>query len=369
MRHFLISATLILNCYILLAQVKLPPAGGSPKATVIEEIGITEVLIKYSRPSVKNRQGKIWGALVPYGFNSYNATTNKNTSPWRAGANENTIIRFEHDVKVQGHSLKAGTYGLFMAVGKDSTTVIFSQQNTTWGSQFYEASKDALRVTVKNNLSNQLIEFFEYKFENQNLTSVTVSMKWEYLIVSFVVMVDVDSIVISSLRNELQGHKGEYSANYVEAAQYCVSRNVNLDQALTWSLQAVNAWFGQRSFATLQNLATVYEKLNQQDKADSVMSEALIFATPTQYTEFARLLISQNNKVRALEVAKQNAAKNGSVFQVALGFMYVYSSIGDFKNAIKYGEIALQKASSEFSKQTITNNLEKLKNNIDINSL
>src|SRR6187200_2264437 len=85
-----------------IAQMDLPPSGGNPRATISEEVGITSITIKYSRPDVNGREGKIYGEAatfpVSYGFNTVNLNTNKNTQPWRAGANENTIITFEHDV-------------------------------------------------------------------------------------------------------------------------------------------------------------------------------------------------------------------------------------------------------------------------------
>ena len=69
--------------------------------------------------------------------------------PWRAGANETTTITFEHDVKVEGQEIKAGTYGLYMAVWPEKATIIFSKQADAWGSFFYEEKNDVLRVDVK----------------------------------------------------------------------------------------------------------------------------------------------------------------------------------------------------------------------------
>src|SRR5262245_46951210 len=87
-----------------IAQMDLPPSGGNPRATISEEVGITSITIKYSRPDVNGREGKIYGQAntfpVSYGFTTVNLNTNQTTQPWRAGANETTTITFEHDVKV-----------------------------------------------------------------------------------------------------------------------------------------------------------------------------------------------------------------------------------------------------------------------------
>ena len=57
--------------------------------------------------------------------------------PWRAGANENTVFRVSHDVKVEGQPLAAGSYGLFMIAGPEEFTIIFSKNSTSWGHYFY----------------------------------------------------------------------------------------------------------------------------------------------------------------------------------------------------------------------------------------
>jgi len=127
------------------AQLSFP--SGSQHANVSQRVGITDITISYSRPSVKGRE--IWGKLVPYGMNNLGFGT-ASESPWRAGADENTTISFTHDVTVEGKTLKAGTYGLHMIIYEDGkATIIFSNNSTAWGSFFYEPKEDALRVDVQ----------------------------------------------------------------------------------------------------------------------------------------------------------------------------------------------------------------------------
>ena len=72
----------------------------SPRRQAEGTIGSTSVSIDYGAPSAKGR--KIWGGLEKYDV------------VWRAGANENTTIAFDKDVKIAGQSLPAGKYGFFI---------------------------------------------------------------------------------------------------------------------------------------------------------------------------------------------------------------------------------------------------------------
>src|SRR5579864_3596570 len=85
------------------------PRNPSPAASVSQAVGISTITISYSRPSVKGRE--IWGSLVPYGWNVQGFGLG-NSAPWRAGANENTVIKFSNDAKVEGQAVPAGSYGL-----------------------------------------------------------------------------------------------------------------------------------------------------------------------------------------------------------------------------------------------------------------
>lgn len=100
--------TLLLICtsFSVSAQLNLP--SGSQKASVTQRVGTTDITIAYSRPSVRGRE--VWGKLVPFGLNNLGFGTSK-AAPWRAGADENTTITFKHDVKIEGKSIPAGTYG------------------------------------------------------------------------------------------------------------------------------------------------------------------------------------------------------------------------------------------------------------------
>ena len=351
------------------AQMDLPPSGGNPRATISEEIGITSITIKYSRPDVNKREGKIWGDgnVVSYGFSTQNNITNKNTSPWRAGANENTVITFEHEVKIEGQSLKAGAYGLSMAMGADNVTLIFSTQTEAWGSFYYDEKYDALRVNVKPVALDKSVEYLKYEFIEHKEKYCVIAMQWEKLSIPFKVDVDVENIVVARMREQLTSQKGFMPALELQAAQYCLNKNINLEEALVWSQRAITGQGGQKTYITLRNLATAYEKLNRIPEADSTMAEALTIATANQYTAYGRILITQKRADKAMEIFTASQKRYGDVYGVNNGLMSGYSAKGDFKKAIMYAEKAMAQAPSDAAKKQMEGNIAKLKEGKDIN--
>jgi tetratricopeptide (TPR) repeat protein len=349
------------------AQMDVPPAGGNPRAKITEEVGITDITIKYGRPDVNGREGKIWGSLVTYGFSTTNFTTNKNNSPWRAGANENTTISFEHDVKLEGKNVKAGTYGLHFAIWPDSVLLILSNQSDAWGSFYYDDKDDALRVKLKPVALDKSVEWLKYEFIEHREKYCVVAMMWEKLMLPFKIEVDVDNIVLNRLREQVISQKGFFSSSMLQAAQYCLNKNINLEEALAWSQRAVTGFGGQKSYVSLRNLATAYEKLNRLPQADSVMNEALSMANVNQYTAYGRTLIAQKRTDKAVEVLLASQKKNGDVFAVNNGLMFGYSAKADYKKALIAAEKAIAQASNDAAKKTLEGQIAKLKEGKDVN--
>jgi tetratricopeptide (TPR) repeat protein len=367
MKRVLLLLSALSSVHISIAQMDVPPSGGNPRAKITEEVGITDITIKYSRPDVNGREGKIWGGQVTYGFSSNSFITNKNTSPWRAGANENTVISFEHDVKLEGKPVKAGAYGLHFAVWPDSVILILSNQTNAWGSFYYEGKDDALRVTVKPAATEKSAEWLKYEFIEHKEKSCTIAMLWEKLMIPFKIEVDVENIVVARLRDQLKGQGGFNSTNLLQASQYCLNKNINLEEALAWSIRAINGFQGQKSFVSMRNLGVAFEKLNRITQADSVMAEALTMASASQYTGYGRALIAQKRTGKAMEVFIDNQKKFGDTFPVNNGLIYGYSATGDFAKAIAAAEKALAQAPNDAAKKTVEGFIAKLREGKDIN--
>jgi hypothetical protein len=151
----------------------------SPRAETVQRIGVYDVKVIYHRPGVKGRE--IWNTnIVPYGGKPM---------PWRAGANENTIMSFESDVKIEGKKLPKGEYGFHTIPTETTWTLIWSKDSKGWGSFRYKPENDALRVEVTPE-EGPHEEWLRYGFDDLTATSATGYLAWEKKRIPFRIELD-----------------------------------------------------------------------------------------------------------------------------------------------------------------------------------
>ncbi|WP_046757542.1 DUF2911 domain-containing protein [Kordia jejudonensis] len=342
---------------VAFAQLNLPR--GSQKATVSQTVGISEVSISYSRPKVSERE--IWGKLVPYGMNNLGFGT-ATTSPWRAGANENTTITLSHDGKVGAKPIKAGTYGLHMIINEgDKATIILSNNSTAWGSYFYEPSEDVIRFDV---ITKEIphVEWLTYNFYKVTSTSTSVALQWGTKEIPFSISFDVTNIVLADIRKKMQNQEGFNRQTWEQAATFVLNNDGDLDEALTWINNAISGQFySERTFNNTQTKAAILMKQGKKDEALAVMDEIMPIATVLEIHRYGRQLLGQGLTDKAMEIFTYNAKTNKGTWPVHYGLARGYSAKGDFKNAIKHLEKALKNAPNPRSKANVQANLDKLK--------
>ncbi|MEO8403975.1 MAG: DUF2911 domain-containing protein [Chitinophagaceae bacterium] len=357
-------STCIVNAQLLATL----PRGGNKRATVSEQIGITDVTIHYSRPGVKNREGHIWGELIPVGYTElgYGA---KKPAPWRAGANENTTIEFATDVKIEGKDLSAGKYGFFIAYDPNECTLIFSKNSTSWGNFFYDPAEDALRVTVKPVKTDQSTEWLEYRFTQQTASSATIKLQWEKLAISFKVDVDVIKTQLASFHKELRGDKALPGVwqGWNQAASFCANYNTNLEEGLMWADSATSFRFGGTTvFTPWQTKAAILDSMGRTAEAEAIMKKALPFADELESYFYAYSLIAKKPK-EAFAIFKINYAKFPTSYFSIIGMACGYSAIGDYKTALDYAKKALPMARGG-NKLENERNIRDLQNGKDMNN-
>jgi tetratricopeptide (TPR) repeat protein len=352
-----------------------PPSGDNQFSSVTQQIGPVRVTIEYSSPRVvrgkNDRRGKIWGELVPWGLANLGANDCK-SCPWRAGANENTTFAVSHDVKVQGETLAAGKYGLFMIPGQDEWTIIFSKDSGAWGAFWYDPSRDALRVKTKAAKSDYH-EWLSYEFTEREPAKATVALKWEDLQIPITITVDnPDQIYVDMMRAELESSAGFNWQNWQAAADFCAQKKINLKEGLKWAERAVSdtTWFGGvENFNTLMTLSRLQAANGMDQEAAKTFDKALNHPTagPIPIHMAGRQLLTEGKKEQAMKVFQLNAKRFPNQWPVHVGLMRGYAALGEWNKAIAESKLALAQAPDPGNKKNIENMQKLLEEHKDIN--
>jgi hypothetical protein len=322
----------------------------SQAAEVKQRIALTDITVNYHRPLVNGR--KIWGVVVPYG------------KVWRAGANENTTIEFSDPVSIEGKPLAKGTYGLHMIPNQDSWTVIFSKTNTGWGSYSYKQDEDALRVDVKPRPLAELKEALEFDFEDLKPDATAVTLKWEKLGVPFTVSIKDADQTLQNIRAQLKG-RGQFTWQALdEGAQFCLTRKINLDEALKWADASIQ---NEERFDNLSTKADILKALNRPDEAKKTWDQALGKAAAPQLYTYGRQLQNQKKGTEAMEIFKEVANRFPQGVFGYLAQARIKSAAGDFAGALKDAKQAQDAAPSDAQKQAIQGLIDRLGAKQDIN--
>jgi hypothetical protein len=237
------------------ADIVLPRI--SPKASVMQTIGTTDLTVTYSRPGVKGRE--IWGKLVPY------------DAPWRTGANEATTFTTTTDVTVGGQTLPAGTYSFFTLPKAGDWSVVFSRQKDLWGAYEYDPKQDALRVTIKPTPAEP-VEWMRFTFDNLTPNSSDLVLRWEKVELKVPITVDVDGIVMKNVRTELAAAKPDDWRTRLRAAQYTFDSGQHMDEGTKWLDESIAI---QQGYSNLGLRARWLAKEGKKDEAVATAKKAI----------------------------------------------------------------------------------------------
>ena len=233
-----------------MADAQITTPAPSPKSTVKQTIGLTDVTVEYSRPSVKGRT--IFGDLVPY------------NQLWRTGANESTDITFSDDVVFGGKSVAAGTYALYTFPGENQWRVILYEDADLWGSpgDNFDQGKVVAQAEVEPTAFEGIIESFSIGFDHLRNNSAHLTMGWENTMVSVPIEVHTKTKVEESIENVFSGP----SANdYHSAASYYLEEGMDLEKAHKWSSKAVE--MNPEAFWMMKVKAEIEAALGNYDQA------------------------------------------------------------------------------------------------------
>jgi hypothetical protein len=221
MKKIILALAIFIANLTIEAQVKTPQP--SPKSVLNQTVGLTEVVIDYSRPSTKGRI--VFGDLVPFG------------KLWRTGANQNSMVSFSDDVVISGATVKKGKYAIFAIPKAEIWEIVLYSDTENWGTpEKWDENKVVVRTNVDVIQLNQNVESFTIAINNLTNDSATLDISWEKTMVSVKFEVPTQKLAMESITKVLAGPTAR---DYFSAAQYYNTSNGDLTKALEYINKAV----------------------------------------------------------------------------------------------------------------------------------
>ncbi len=252
------------------AQVQTPQA--SPFQKIEQKVGLTDVTLEYSRPSMKGRA--IFGALVPY------------DKMWRTGANASTKITFSDGVEIGGKTLKAGTYAVYTTPSASSWDVYFYSDASSWGTpENWDESKVAAKVTVAAYPLPIDIETFTMSLDDLTNDSVVLGMMWEKSYVGVPIKFFTDKAVTAGIEKTMNGPS---AADYYASAVYYLESGKDINQAKTWIDKAIDM-NKEPAFWQLRQKSLIYAKAGDKKGAIEAAKKSLELAKTAGNTDYVAL--------------------------------------------------------------------------------
>ncbi|MDX2107344.1 MAG: DUF2911 domain-containing protein [Candidatus Melainabacteria bacterium] len=218
-----ILAAVTLNSKAMAEAPKVEFPAASPTCTLKQRVGLTDVEVVYSRPSVKDRA--IFGAMVPYG------------KVWRTGANQATKVTFSTDVKLNGKDVPAGTYALLTIPGKDEWTVIVNKGPEGWSPYKYDEKQDLVRFTVKPISMPWSMETFTIDFNEIRDESAKLTMIWDKTKIPVDLTVSYADKLTQQIKDVMAS--SEAKKPYFQAANFYYNHNLDMNEAKKWVDEAL----------------------------------------------------------------------------------------------------------------------------------
>lgn len=348
LKKYYTTAVLLLISVIAFAQfhtLNIPQS--SPKVQETQKLGVTNITIDYSSPSVKGRD--VWNNsnIIP-----------KEGSPiaWRAGANMNTTITFSTDVLIEGQELKAGKYGFHVIPKENAYTLLFAHNNNQWGSYYLDIDKDVTLSVVVNSEESPFSEQLDFEFLDRTENSLVIGLEWGKRRIPFKVDVDLNTTTVESFRSELRGINTYHWQAWNDAANWCFNHDTNLDEALEWVNRSING--GYNGFAADKNLVNLgtkiklLKRLNKTSELEATIVEAkTLHLTANEANGFGIFLMRNGFYQNAYEFNKAKFKQYPDAWYLQLNRGLSQYFLGNTKIAAKDVKKVLEVAPKHFHKR------------------
>lgn len=254
------------------AQINTPAP--SPASKLMQTVGLTEVTVDYSRPSMRGRT--IFGGLEAYG------------ELWRTGANARTKISFSNNVKIGGKDIEAGTYAIFTIPGKENWDVIFYTESAGNGTpKTLDESKVAAKVTVPviTMPMEMAVETFTITIDDLKSSGANIGLLWENVYVAVPFEVPTDSAVEESIKNALAGPS---AGDYYAAATYYSAEGKDINKAKEWMDKAM-AMTAKPAYWQLRQQSLIQAKAGDKKAAIETAKKSLAAAKEAGNADYVKM--------------------------------------------------------------------------------
>lgn len=245
------------------AAAKISAPAPSPFSTLKQKVGLTDVTLEYSRPSMKGRT--IFGDLVPFG------------KTWRTGANANTKITFSTDVTIGEKNVAAGTYAVYTKPNEKSWDIMLYSDSDNWGNpKEWDAAKVVASTNVEVQKMPMKIETFTATFDDLTNNNGVLGLLWEDVYVGMPFTVPTEKLVMASIDEVM---KGEPNASaFYDAAVYYKTADKDINQALTWVDKAIEMTKEDPKFWMLRQQSLIHAKAGKTATAIAAAKQSLELA-------------------------------------------------------------------------------------------
>ena len=250
-------------------QIRTPQP--SPTSETKQTVGLTEVSLVYSRPSVKGRTIFTADGLVPHG------------EIWRLGANQATKISFSDDVKVGGKAIKGGDYALLSKPNEKSWEIMFFPYETgNWGS--YVEKTPAATVKVDAQALPFSVESFTMMLGDLTSNTANLYVMWDKTTIAIPIEAEVDKKVMAGIDKVMAGP----SANdYFAAASYYHDAGKDLNKALEMIQKATKV--EKPAFWQVRREALILADLGKKDAAIEAAKKSKALAEKAGNKDYVRM--------------------------------------------------------------------------------
>jgi tetratricopeptide (TPR) repeat protein len=209
-----------------------------------------------------------------------------------------------------------------------------SKDYKSWGSFFYDPKQDELRAKIQIR-DIPMTEMLTYDFMNDTKTSAELVLNWEKKQFPVKIEYDVDKIVMDNAAKELKGATGFNDIGFSSASNYALQNNINLDQALVWSDQAIAQRNSINNFALKANILKQMGKTEDATKLiNDIPNDVIAASSELEINAYGYQLLNAKNYDKAIEVLTLNTKRFPEDPNTFDSLGEAYAKKGDKKNAI-----------------------------------